>query len=139
MPRFGTYYPLACSARCFKQLQHQREAAQEMGRSLHQGGIALWPHASTSPHTSSVLADARSGSPSSLASRSCSVLLPPFPSSIMWCQPLPKSEDRDGQKLFLPLSNRPAHLRSCRIPVCYSLRSCPREHAGWNVPPFDQQ
>lgn len=56
-----------------------------------------------------------------------------------WCQPLPKSEDRDGQKLFLPLSNRPARLRSCRIPVCYSLRSCPREHAGWNVPPLDQQ
>ncbi|HEX4203908.1 MAG TPA: hypothetical protein VHZ51_06860 [Ktedonobacteraceae bacterium] len=37
---------------------------------------------------------------------------------LTWCQLLSKSVDRDGQKLFLPLSNGPAHPRSCHIPVC---------------------
>ena len=52
----------------------------------------------------------------------------------MWCQPLSKTGDRDGQKPFLPPSNRPAPQRSCHIPECYDLRWCPRGDAGWNVP-----
>ncbi len=59
--------------------------------------------------------------------------------NLTWCQPLLSLIDKDRQKLFLSLSSRPAHWRSCQIPVCYDLRCCPREHSGWNVPPLDQQ
>ncbi len=57
----------------------------------------------------------------------------------MWCQPLPQSGDRARQELFLPLSPHVAHQRSCRIPMGYDVRCCPRGHVGWNVPSLDQQ
>jgi len=42
-----------------------------------------------------------------------------------------------------PCSRRPDSVRlsqrSSRIPGSYRIRSCPREHAGWSVPPLDQQ
>jgi len=58
---------------------------------------------------------------------------------VTWCQPLLSLINKDRQKLFLSPSSRPAHQRSCQIPVCYDLRCCPREHLGWNVPSVDQQ
>jgi hypothetical protein len=33
----------------------------------------------------------------------------------------------------------PACQRSFRIPAGYFTRCCPREHTGWNVPPWDQR
>jgi hypothetical protein len=33
----------------------------------------------------------------------------------------------------------PASQRSFRIPAGYFTRCCPREHTGWNVPPWDQR
>src|SRR5712691_6553945 len=48
-------------------------------------------------------------------------------SSVAWCQQLPPLIDKGRQKLFLPPSDRPAHQRSCQIPVCYDSRCCPTD------------
>src|SRR5258708_8153254 len=44
----------------------------------------------------------------------------------------------DKSRSRRPDSVQPSR-RSCRIPGRYRLRCCPREHAGWSVPPQDQR
>ena len=41
--------------------------------------------------------------------------------------------------VFSPPWISPAGPRSFRIPTGYLTRCCPREHAGWTVPPWDQR
>ncbi len=47
------------------------------------------------------------------------------------------------EQTWTPCSRRPDSVRlsqrSSRIPGSYRIRSCPREHAGWSVPPLDQR